>query len=175
MGVRFSRACLSKLDGRPPRTRRASHALPAYGRSQLVCGGLSLCSFPRGRFSRISFFGPCGSHQPSLLLSVCFGSFVAADAGFFTFVQNERTKQSSLVGGTVCAGLCLIHHHQHECSSVHNARMALRTTNRRVRGESEHGFIGLLHIYFCVRCPFTGHLTTAIQTPPQPCACWPFM
>ena len=35
MGVRFSRACLSKLDGRPPRARRASHALPAYGRSSL--------------------------------------------------------------------------------------------------------------------------------------------
>ena len=41
MGVRFSRACLSKVDGRPPRARRASHALPAYGRSSLVRGGLS--------------------------------------------------------------------------------------------------------------------------------------
>ena len=40
MGVRFSRACLSKPDGRPPRARRASHALPAYGRSSLVRGGL---------------------------------------------------------------------------------------------------------------------------------------
>ena len=37
MGVRFSRACLSKPDGRPPRTR-ASHALPAYGRSNECAG-----------------------------------------------------------------------------------------------------------------------------------------
>ena len=49
MGVRFSRACLSKDDGRPPRARRrASHALPAYGRSSLVRGGLKFTDVSSG-------------------------------------------------------------------------------------------------------------------------------
>ena len=39
MGVLFSRACLSKSDGRPPRRTRASHTLPAYGRSNECTGG----------------------------------------------------------------------------------------------------------------------------------------
>ena len=42
MGVRFSRACLSKVDGRPPRAQRASNAPPAYGRSSLVRGVLQI-------------------------------------------------------------------------------------------------------------------------------------
>ena len=40
--------CLSKLDGRPPRTR-ASHALPAYGRSNECAGGYKQATRTRTR------------------------------------------------------------------------------------------------------------------------------
>ena len=88
MGVRFSRACLSNPDGRPPRTRRASHALPAYGRSSPVCGGLK----------RIAQHANPGLLSSPVRLSAFPQNVIK---------RNQETKRPDLLGRPHCKGMAI--------------------------------------------------------------------